>query len=138
MIRAHVHLRPGDHGYAVRVGDLRELRRSCAGLPMATGELTAEVGNADARAILKANAMIEVGGHAPSVRSGQRDEALRSAADRRIVRWLFSILGADVERFARERDALAALTHPHIACLYGAGRLYRRRRGLSQGARLRQ
>ena len=34
---------------------------------------------------------------------------------------LFSILGADVERFARERDVLAALTHPHIARLYDAG-----------------
>ncbi len=34
---------------------------------------------------------------------------------------LFTILGADVERFARERDALAALTHPHIARLYDAG-----------------
>ncbi len=34
---------------------------------------------------------------------------------------LFSILGTDVERFARERDALAALTHPHIARLYDAG-----------------
>lgn len=34
---------------------------------------------------------------------------------------LFSMLGADAERFARERDALAALTHPHIARLYDAG-----------------
>jgi len=34
---------------------------------------------------------------------------------------LFSILGTDAERFARERDALAALTHPHIARLYDAG-----------------
>ena len=34
---------------------------------------------------------------------------------------LFSLLGADVERFGRERDALAALTHPHIARLYDAG-----------------
>jgi eukaryotic-like serine/threonine-protein kinase len=34
---------------------------------------------------------------------------------------LFSILGADAERFARERDTLAALTHPHIARLYDAG-----------------
>jgi eukaryotic-like serine/threonine-protein kinase len=34
---------------------------------------------------------------------------------------LFSILGTDVEWFARERDALAALTHPHIARLYDAG-----------------
>ncbi len=34
---------------------------------------------------------------------------------------LFSLLGADAERFARERDALAALTHPHIARLYDAG-----------------
>lgn len=34
---------------------------------------------------------------------------------------LFSILGADLERFARERDVLAALTHPHIARLYDAG-----------------
>jgi serine/threonine-protein kinase len=34
---------------------------------------------------------------------------------------LFSMLGTDAERFARERDALAALTHPHIARLYDAG-----------------
>jgi serine/threonine-protein kinase len=34
---------------------------------------------------------------------------------------LFSLLGTDAERFARERDALAALTHPHIARLYDAG-----------------
>jgi Serine/threonine protein kinase len=38
-----------------------------------------------------------------------------------LKRPLFTILGADVERFARERDALAALTHPHIARLYDAG-----------------
>jgi serine/threonine-protein kinase len=34
---------------------------------------------------------------------------------------LFSLLGTDAERFARERDALAALAHPHIARLYDAG-----------------
>jgi serine/threonine-protein kinase len=34
---------------------------------------------------------------------------------------LFSMLGVDAERFVRERDALAALTHPHIARLYDAG-----------------
>jgi serine/threonine protein kinase/tetratricopeptide (TPR) repeat protein len=28
---------------------------------------------------------------------------------------------AQIERFARERDVLAALTHPNIACLYDAG-----------------
>ena len=75
VIRADVYLRPGDHGHAFRVGDLLELRRRCAGLPMTTGEPTAKLGDADARAILKAIAVIEVGGHAPSVRSGQRDEA---------------------------------------------------------------
>ena len=34
---------------------------------------------------------------------------------------LFCYWAADMERFARERDALAALTHPHIARLYDAG-----------------
>lgn len=34
---------------------------------------------------------------------------------------LFLLSGADAERFARERDALASLTHPHVARLYDAG-----------------
>jgi tetratricopeptide (TPR) repeat protein/tRNA A-37 threonylcarbamoyl transferase component Bud32 len=35
---------------------------------------------------------------------------------------MFMLQGAaDVERFARERDALAALSHPHVARLYDAG-----------------
>ena len=75
MIRADIHLRPGDHGHALRIGNLAELRRRYAGLPMSTGELTTEVGDADVRAILKAIAVSNVGGHAPSVRSAQRDEA---------------------------------------------------------------
>jgi serine/threonine-protein kinase len=34
---------------------------------------------------------------------------------------LYMLAGADADRFARERDALAALAHPHIARLYDAG-----------------
>ena len=34
---------------------------------------------------------------------------------------LFMLSGADGERFARERDALAALSHPNVARLYDAG-----------------
>jgi serine/threonine-protein kinase len=34
---------------------------------------------------------------------------------------MFMLQGGDVERFARERDALAALSHPHVARLYDAG-----------------
>lgn len=34
---------------------------------------------------------------------------------------LFMLTGVDAERFERERDALASLTHPHVARLYDAG-----------------
>jgi eukaryotic-like serine/threonine-protein kinase len=34
---------------------------------------------------------------------------------------MFVLQGAGVERFTRERDALAALSHPHVARLYDAG-----------------
>ena len=34
---------------------------------------------------------------------------------------MFMLQGGDVERFARERDALAALSHPNVARLYDAG-----------------
>jgi serine/threonine-protein kinase len=34
---------------------------------------------------------------------------------------LFMLTGVDAERFGRERDALASLTHPHVARLYDAG-----------------
>jgi serine/threonine-protein kinase len=34
---------------------------------------------------------------------------------------MFMLHGVDQQRFARERDALAALSHPHVARLYDAG-----------------
>ena len=34
---------------------------------------------------------------------------------------LYMLQGVEVERFTRERDALAALSHPHVARLYDAG-----------------
>jgi serine/threonine-protein kinase len=34
---------------------------------------------------------------------------------------MFMLQGAEVQRFARERDTLASLSHPHVARLYDAG-----------------